>query len=79
MAAAFPQARTTHCVLLIDEIYSFLQERGKAHNGWKVTLGNFAAVARRARFARLLGIQGVDRSPATEMCAAARVGTTGEL
>lgn len=40
VAAAFRQAQTTRSVLLIDEVDSFLQERGKAHNGWEVTLVN---------------------------------------
>lgn len=40
MAAAFRQAQSTRSVLLIDEIDSFLQERGQARNSWEVTLVN---------------------------------------
>ncbi|MGC9185809.1 MAG: AAA family ATPase [Thiomonas sp.] len=40
MAAAFRRARATRSMLLIDEIDSFLQERGKARNGWEITLVN---------------------------------------
>jgi hypothetical protein len=40
IAKAFREAAETKAVLLIDEVDSFLQERGKAHRSWEVTQVN---------------------------------------
>lgn len=40
IAAAFAQAKDERAILLIDEVDSFLRERGGAHRSWEVSLVN---------------------------------------